>query len=108
MLNTYDEDRDAGAAAGEALRRVKAGQPRKVLTGESNLAQLVLKHAFFIDKRSRRHASAQLLGLNGTEDKALVEVHVDRGTLSEEWYHVVISRRENAWKFFSITQVAVS
>lgn len=108
VLESYDEDRYAGTAAGEALTRVKTEPPRKFLRGKSDLAQLVLKHAFFVDPRSRRYASAHLLGLNGTKDKALVEVHVDRGTLSEEWYHVVISRHGNVWKFFSITQIAVS
>ena len=98
---------DAGTTAGEALKRVKAGYP-ETLIGDGDLAQLVLQNSFFIDPGSRRYTSARLLGLNGTKDKALVEVYVNRGPLAEEWYHVVISKSGRAWKFFSIIQIAVS
>lgn len=107
MLESYDDSTDAGTAAGEALKRVKAGHP-EALTGAGDLAELVLKNAFFIDTRSRRYAQSRLLGLNGTKDKALIEVYVGRKAFSEEWYHVVISKRGQSWKFFSITQIAVS
>lgn len=106
-IQSYDEIADAGTAAGEAVKRLKEGHP-EALSGDGDLAELVLKNGFFIDPRSRRYASARLLGLNGTKDKALVEVYVNRRALAEEWYHVVISKCGPAWKFFSITQIAVS
>lgn len=107
MIESYDESTDAGTSAGEALKRVKVGHP-EALSGDGDLAELVLKNAFFIDTGSRRYTSARLLGLNGTKDKALVEVYVNRRALAEEWYHVVISKCGKSWKFFSITQIAVS
>ena len=97
-----------GLIAGEALRRIKVSHPKKLLTGGNDLAKIVLRNAFFIGPISRPYTSARLLGLNGGKDKALVEVYVNPGPLAEEWYHVVISRHGRGWKFFSITQVAVS
>jgi hypothetical protein len=99
---------DDGSAAGHALRRVKVSHPEKMLTGRSGLAKLVLRNAFFISPISRPYTSARLLGLNARKDKALVEVYINPGPLAEEWYHVVISKHGRGWKFFSITQVAVS
>jgi hypothetical protein len=99
---------DDGLMAGEALRRVKVSHPEKLLTGRSDLARLVLRNAFFVGPQRRPYASARLLGFNGGKDKALVEVYINPGRLAEEWYHVVIERRGRGWKFFSITQIAVS
>ena len=107
MLERYDESVDAGTSASEALKRVKAGHP-KALSGADDLAELVLKNAFFVDARSRRYTSTRLLGLNGAKDKALVEVYVNRRAFAEEWYHVVISKCGPSWKFFSITLIAAS
>ncbi len=90
------------------LDRVQASPPKRVLTGQGDFAKLVLENAFFIAPQDRKDTSARLLGLNGAEDKALVEVHINRGPLAEEWYHVVIRKCGQGWKFFSITQVAVS
>jgi hypothetical protein len=97
-----------GTFASLALGRIKAGHPEKLLFGGNHLAKLVLRNAFFVGPLSRQYASARLLGLNGAKDKALVEVYVNRGPLAEEWYHVVIRKHGKGWKFFSITQVAVS
>jgi hypothetical protein len=99
---------DGHMFAVQALKRVNGSEPEKLLTGEHDLAKLVLKNAFFIDPISKPHTSVRLLGLNGEKDKALVEVYINRGRLAEEWYHVVIRRCDQGWKFFSITQVAVS
>lgn len=92
----------------QALKRLNTSQPQKLLTGGNDPAKLVLKNAFFIDPLSKPYASAKLLALNGQRDKALVEVYINRGRLAEEWYHIVLSRHGEGWKFFSITQVAQS
>jgi len=92
----------------QALKRVNAAEPQKLLTDGNDLSKLVLKNAFFIDPISRPYTSAKLLGLNGRRDKALVEVYINRGRLAEEWYHIVLSKHGEGWKFFSITQVAQS
>lgn len=92
----------------QVLKRVNAGEPQKLLIGGNDPSKLVLKNAFFIAPNSRPYASARLLGFNGNRDKALVEVYINRGRLAEEWYHIVLSKHGEGWKFFSITQVAVS
>jgi hypothetical protein len=74
----------------------------------NNLVELVLKNASFLNARERQFATAKLIGYNGAKDKALVEIYVDGGPLAEEWYHIVVSRCNTGWKFFSISLVAVS
>jgi len=99
---------DNSTAGGRALGRVFASAPRKLLTAQTDLAKMVLANAFFILPSDRAYSSSRLLALNAANDKALVEVYINRGPLAEEWYHVVISKQGRNWKFFSITQVAVS
>jgi len=101
-------DLDESSVANRAARRVQAGQPSKALTGDKDLAKLVLNNAFFVASDDRKYTSARLLALNGSKNKGLVEVYINRGVLSEEWYHVVVQKCEQGWRFFSITQVAVS
>ena len=91
-----------------ALLRVNSGDPTKLLVGNTDLAKLVLDNAFFVGEQDKKYLSAHLVELNDTKNKALVEVYINRGVLAEEWWHVVINKRENGWRFFSITQVAVS
>jgi hypothetical protein len=94
---------------GFALRQVRRKHPsRNLLPARKDLAKLILDHAFFVSTQDHKYASARLLGLNGTKDKALVQVYINRGPLAEEWCHVVIKKGEQGWKFFSITQVAQS
>jgi hypothetical protein len=99
---------EGSAVAHLAIENVQTGQTQKLLTGQDDLAGLVQSNAFFVAPEDRQHTSARLLGLNGLKDKALVEIHINRGRLSEEWYHVVVKKCGPGWKFFSITQVAVS
>jgi hypothetical protein len=92
----------------QALRRIEVSHPRKLISGGKDLAKLVLKNAFFINPEIRTYTSARLLGFSGNKDKALIEVYINRGQLAEEWYHVVMRKYGQAWKFLSITQIAVS
>jgi hypothetical protein len=92
---------------GRAIILATAGEAKKVLRGR-DLANLALENAFFITAQDEPHTSAKLLGFNGAKDKALIEMYINRGRLAEEWYHVVLSKHGQEWKFFSITQVAVS
>jgi hypothetical protein len=91
-----------------AIKAVRTSQPAKTLAGKKVLAELVLKNAFFVSPDDWKYASARLLALNGAKDKGLVEVYINRGVLSEEWYHVVVQKCEKGWRFFSVTPVAVS
>jgi ribosomal protein S10 len=97
-----------GATIDRAIKLLGANQPEKLLTGDNDLGKLVLQNAFFVAPIDRKYTSARLLGLNGTKDKALVEIYINRGPLAEEWYHIVIKKSGQSWKFFSITQIAVS
>jgi len=99
---------DETAVANRAARRVQASLLTKILTGDKDLAKLVLNNAFFVSPDDRKYTSARLLALNGAKDKGLVEVYINRGVLSEEWYHVVVQKCEKGWRFFSVTPVAVS
>ncbi|MCA1607614.1 MAG: hypothetical protein LC775_19590, partial [Acidobacteria bacterium] len=72
------------------------------------LGKEVLNNAFFVAQEDRKYTSARVLALNSAKKKALVEVYINRGTLAEEWYHVVLRRCDQGWKFVSITPVAVS
>lgn len=111
MLNEMVKSvaRDKGSSVVKlALERAQASQPHKLLTGQENIAKLVQKNAFFIAPEDRQYLSTRVLGVNGAKDKALLEIHIDRGRLSEEWYHVVVRKYEQGWEFFSITRVAVS
>jgi hypothetical protein len=99
---------DEATVVGRALMRVQTAQPAMLLAGQKDLAKLVQSNAFFVAPDDRKYLSAQLLGLNGAKDKALVEIYINRGRLSEEWYHVVIKKCGQGWKFFSVTQVAMS
>jgi hypothetical protein len=97
-----------GSIVGRAIELVQANQPSKLFTGTKDLAELVLQNAFFIAPSDMKHTSAKVLALNATNDKALVEVYINRGTLAEEWYHAIIMKSGQQWKFFSITQVSMS
>lgn len=81
---------------------------RKKLSGEADLPKLVLSHAFFVRPSDRQYTSARLVALNGAKDKAFVEIYIDGGVLAEKWWHVVISKQDDGWRFNSIYQAAVS
>ena len=99
---------DDSTVAGRAIRRTTERDAERVLVGQHDLTKSVIENAFFIATNDRRFTSAKLLGLNRAKQKALVEIYINRGRLAEEWYHVVLSKHGQGWKFFSITQVAVS
>lgn len=77
------------------LISVKSSNPNKLLMGSKDLAKLVLKNAFFVGAFDKKYASAHLIGFNSAKAKAIVEVYINRGPLSTEKYHVVISKHEN-------------
>jgi hypothetical protein len=99
---------DESTFLGYAINRVRTSRTTKLLTSEKDLARPVLKNAFFLSPEDHKEASARFLGINGDKDKALIEVYINRGRLAEEWYHIVIMKHGQGWKFFSITPVAVS
>lgn len=99
---------DDSSFVSRAIRFVTKGGPTRLLTTEKDLANAVLTSAFFIAPVDQRHTSARLLAFNADKNKVLVELHIDRGNLAEQWYHVVLIRQAQEWAFFSIYQVAIS
>ncbi|MEW6736322.1 MAG: hypothetical protein AB1489_33825 [Acidobacteriota bacterium] len=86
----------------------KANNPQRLIPDKKDIAKQVLTNAFFIQPYDQKYASARLIAFNGNKSKALVEIHINRGLLAEEWHHVVISKTGKVWKFFSISMIAVS
>lgn len=78
--------------------------PQKGRTPEGAVA----KDLCFVWKDARKATTTSFIAYNGAKDKALVEVYVNQGALMEEWYHVVLQKRDGGWKYFSITMVAQS
>jgi hypothetical protein len=73
-----------------------------------DLPTAVLREAPFLDASDRKAAMARVIAYSGASNKALIEIHVNRGPLAQEWYHVVMKRVAKDWTIFSITQVAIS
>lgn len=80
----------------------------KIISEETDLAAQVLQRASVLDPVDREATTAKAIAYSAAKDKVLVEIHVNRGTLSQEWYHIVLKRVARGWTTFSITQVAVS
>jgi hypothetical protein len=99
---------DETSYVGNAIQRVQTSKPKYILAGGEDLGRQVLNNAFFISAEEYKYTSARILSLNAAKDKVLVEVHIGHGRLAEEWYHVVLERCDQEWKFFSVTPVAVS
>lgn len=93
---------------GIAQRYTQSSSSDQLIAEEDHLAEAVLKKASFLSARERRLSTARFVSYNGAKDKALLEIYVDGGALAEGWYHIVLSKSGQAWKFFSINLVAVS
>ena len=93
---------------GRAISQVPMAKRGELIGRRKDLARLVLENAFFVSQWDKKYTTARLLGFNGSKDKALIEVYINRGPLAEEWHHVVIRKRDSGWKFFSITEVGLS
>jgi hypothetical protein len=83
------------------------GREVRLVRGE-DLAKGVLNNVFFVSAEDRKYTSAKLIGFNQKRDKAIIEIYINRGPLSEEWYHVVVRILGRTWRYLSITQIAVS
>jgi hypothetical protein len=99
---------DDSTTAVQAIKNVQSNRFVKAFKAEKDLSKMVLNNAFFVSTEDRKYTTARLLSQNDAKDKALVEIYINRGALSEEWYHVVINKTEKGWNFLSITPVAVS
>ena len=91
-----------------ALHQVKAIQSRELPHKETDLAKLVVANAFFISSDRREHATGRVMGFNRAKDKVLIKINIGGVPLAEESYHIVLERRGEGWKFFSVTRIAVS
>jgi hypothetical protein len=90
------------------IKLITSKYPFQTFKPTNDLPKAVLDNSFFISPDDKRQTTAKLLSFNASKDKALVELHINRGILAEEWYHVVIRKHKKGWSFFSITFIAVS
>ncbi len=67
---------------GRALMSAESVDPKRALTGDPDVAKLVMGNAFFVSEVDKQYASARLVGYNGAKDKAVVEVFINRGVIS--------------------------
>ena len=89
--------------------RLKGSYPLKPFNDSNNdVAATVLENAFFLSREDKQFTTSRLLSLNGSGNKALVEIKLSRGLLAERWYHVVVKRQGKQWGFFSITFIKQS
>jgi hypothetical protein len=96
------------STAKRMVDQLKNNYPLMPFSEAKTIEKTVLENAFFLSKEDKKFTTAKLLNFNGKKDKALVELHLFRGLLAEEWYHVVVRKVENAWEFFSITFIKQS
>lgn len=75
---------------------------------DGDLARATLRASFFISPQDQRSASAKVINFNHNNTKALIEIYINRGVLSEELYHVIVIKSDHQWKLFSINLVSMS
>lgn len=102
------EQLDESTFVKQAIERIQGKQLGKPLTKQKDLAKLVRDNAFFVAPIDQRYTSVRLLGFNAAKNKALVEVHINRRSLAEEWYHVVMKKYKSGWNFFAVEPIAIS
>jgi hypothetical protein len=74
---------------------------------DGKLPNAVVDNAFFLSPEDRDQASARVLSFNHAKTKCLILVWA--GSIPPaETYHVVLQSYGERWKYFSVTQVAVS
>lgn len=98
--NYFDDLSDEIIELQKALSQVK-------MKGK-DVAKLVMENAFFIRQQDKNHIFTKFMAFNNKKDKALVYLKIDRGVLAEEWFHIIVDKVGDEWKFHSIYQVAVS
>jgi hypothetical protein len=81
---------------------------RTPFEARGNVADAVLRNSFFIPTSDHQSVTAKLLSLSPSREKALVSLYVNRGVLAEEWWHVVVAKQGDRWRFVSITMVGNS
>lgn len=110
LLKLIDSAKDAEEASfvNRAINSIEKPDRKRFLSIERDPATAVLTAAFFISPEDQKFASARLIAFNAAKTKALVELHIGRGDLAEEWYHVVVTRHDAGWAYFSVYQVAIS
>jgi hypothetical protein len=108
LLRELETKVKAGSASPHtALRRVEFGDEVTKLSNAALGSQLVDK-AFFLSPDDRKEATAKIVGFSGSKDKVLVDIHTSAGALPLERYHVVLQRRGESWRFYSITRISVA
>jgi hypothetical protein len=87
----------------DRTRKIIKNNPRKAFAEDNNLANAVLKNAYFLHANEDKDTNVKLLSYNSNKDKALL-ILSNFGAI----WHVVVEKTHEGWKFFSITQTSVS
>jgi len=92
----------------ETVELLSSKDVSKPFKGEGGLEKVVLANSIFLSDEEKMVTTVKLLSFNAAKDKALAELRVSKGVLSEKRYHVVVGRSRRGWHFFSINLVSVS
>ncbi len=83
-------------------------QIKKSFENGGDLPKAILKNAFFLTDEEKKYSTAKLMAYNKSKNKALIYVKRDFGALMEAWFHVVVIKSGDSWKFYSIAQTGNS
>jgi hypothetical protein len=75
---------------------------------ECDLERTLSQHAFFLSADDKKHLSVVLVSQSEDGNKALLKVHVNAGPVTEKWFHVVVVRRAEGWKYMSVSLIGQS
>lgn len=81
---------------------------RTPFEARDDVSDAVLRNSLIIPQSDRHLVTAKLLALSPSKEKALVSLYINRGVLAEEWWHVVVARQGDRWRFVSITMIGNS
>ena len=86
----------------QIFQSVQNDAPQKTFAAHRSLAEAVVANAFFLQPTDRTVAKARLIAMSSAGDKALVELHINHGVTAERWYHIVVVKRNQQWRLFSV------
>jgi hypothetical protein len=75
---------------------------------ECDIRKSLSDHAFFLKSEERKFLSVNLVSRTEDGNKALFSLYVNRGPLEEAWFHVVLIKETEGWKYLSVSFVGQS
>jgi hypothetical protein len=75
---------------------------------DCNLERAVSENAFFLGPDDRKTLKVGSIARSDDGTKALLSVRVNHGPLKEKWFHVVVTKKAEKWKYLSVSFAAQS